>query len=74
MTCRGMKLNSDIDAVAYANEADIETVLKKFIATKNVKAESALRWALQRATTEQERALIRKKFAENYGSAANLID
>ncbi len=74
MTCRGMKLKSDIDAVAYASEADIETVLKKFIATKNVKPEAALRWALQRATTEAERDLIRKKFQENYASGASLID
>ena len=69
-----MKLKSDIDAVAYASEADIETVLKKFIATKNVKPEAALRWALQRATTEAERDLIRKKFQENYASGASLID
>ncbi len=74
MTCRGMKLNSDIDAVAYASDADIETVLKKFIVTKNVKPETALRWALQRATTEAERELVRKKYAENYASGAGLID
>ncbi len=74
MTCRGMKLGSDVDNVAYATEAELDNVLKKFIATKNVGSLTALRWALQRATTETERELVRKKMREIYDSGAALIE
>lgn len=73
MGSRGMKLGSDIDNVAYADEEELEAVLKKFCLTKNCKKDSALRWALQRATTEAERDKIRKKIKEYYDSEEGLI-
>ncbi len=74
MTCRGMKLGSDIDAVAYAPEAEMDAIVKKFITTKNIKIETALRWGFQRARTESERTIILEKFTENYKSGSSLID
>jgi len=74
MTSRGMKLGGDLDGLAYASEEEFATVLKKFLATKNVKAETALRWALQRAVSEEDRARIRKKVDELYASGSALID
>jgi metal-dependent amidase/aminoacylase/carboxypeptidase family protein len=69
-----MKLGSDIDLVAEATEAQVDDILKKYIATKNVKPDTALRWALQRAMDEASREKIRKKMQEYYQSQAGLID
>lgn len=73
MGSRGLNLGSDIDQVAEAGESDLDAVLKKFIATKNCRPDSALRWALQRARNEADREKIRKKIDEYYSSQAGLI-
>ena len=67
-------MGSDIDLVAEATEAQVDDILKKYIATKNVKPDTALRWALQRAMDEASREKIRKKMQEYYQSQAGLID
>lgn len=74
MASRGMKLGGDLDGLAYASEEEMDGILKKFLATKNVKAETALRWALQRSTNETEREIVRKKIEALYESGDALID
>ena len=71
MTCRGLKLNSDMDQIL--GEENFEAVLKKFMLTKNCKKEAALRWALQRATTDAERKFINTKIDEYFKSGEGLI-
>lgn len=73
MASRGMKLGGDLDNLAYASQAEFEAALKKFCATKNCKPETAIRWALQRAMTEEDRGFIKSKFDELYKSGISLI-
>lgn len=73
MTCRGLNLESDIDNVLYADDEQFEAVIKKYMATKNCKKDTALRWALQRAMSEEARERIEKKLEEYYKSEEGLI-
>ena len=73
MASRGMQLDGDLDKLAYASADDFDAVLKKFCATKNCKPESAIRWALQRALSDEQRAFITSKFEENYQKGASLL-
>lgn len=73
MASRGMNLGSDIDNVAYASEEDLDAILKKYLLTKNVKMDTALRWAYQRAMNEEQRELIKRKFAEYSEKGTGLI-
>ncbi len=68
-----MELGSDIDNVAYAKPEEFDAAVKKFCQTKNVKAETAMRWALQRATTEEQRQFITTKLQELFQSGVSLI-
>lgn len=75
MTCRGMELESDIDNVLSAaiNEDNVETAIKKFLATKNCKKETALKWALQRANTAEARKKVQDLLDSYFASQENLI-
>lgn len=73
MASRGMKLGGDLDNLAYASADEFDAVLKKFCATKNCKPEAAIRWALQRSMSEEDRQRILAKFEELYKSGASLI-
>lgn len=70
---RGMQLGGDIDNVAYSKPEEFDAVLKKFCATKNCKPETAIRWALQRALSTEQRKFIQSKFDELYKSGASLV-
>lgn len=71
MTCRGMKLESDVDNLIAD---DLEDKLKKFMAQKNCKKEAALRWALQRATDKKEREMLMKAVNDHFSSGESLLD
>lgn len=73
MCTRGIQLGGDIDNLAYAKPEEFDAVLKKFCATKNCKPDSAMRWALQRALSEDSRNFIRSKMQEYYNSQVGLI-
>ena len=73
MGSRGMQLGGDLDNLAYASQAEFETVLKKFCATKNCKPDSAMRWALQRSLKEDQKKFIEAKLEEYFASGAGLI-
>jgi hypothetical protein len=73
MGSRGMELGGDLDNLAYSKQEEFDANLKKFCATKNVKSDTAMRWALQRAMNEEQRKFIRSKLEEFYKSGAALI-
>jgi hypothetical protein len=73
MASRGMRLGSDIDNLAYASVEDLDSLLKKYILTKNVKMDTALRWAYQRAMNEVQRDLIKAKFKEYSENGSGLL-
>ncbi|MCE2929166.1 MAG: hypothetical protein LW817_06015 [Candidatus Caenarcaniphilales bacterium] len=73
MASVGMQLGGDLDNVAYSKPEEFDAILKKFCQTKNCKPDTAMRWALQRALTEEQRAFIKSKYDEYYKSAAGLI-
>lgn len=73
MGSRGMELGGDLDNLAYSKPEEFDANLKKFCATKNVKSDTAMRWALQRVMNEEQRKLIRSKLEEFYKSGAALI-
>ena len=73
MASRGMELGGDLDKLAYASPEEFDTLLKKFCATKNARPDSAIRWAMQRALTEEQKNFIKSKFEEYYNSSAGLL-
>jgi hypothetical protein len=73
MGSRGMQLGGDLDNVAYAKQDEFDAVLKKFCATKNCKPDTAMRWALQRALSNDQKQFIEKKLEEYFASGAGLI-
>jgi len=73
MECRGMNLGSDIDNVSAASEEELDSVLKKYTLTKNCKPDTALKWALQRATDEATRSKLRSKLESYYAKGDGLI-
>ncbi len=73
MASRGMKLGGDLDNLAYAKPEEFDAVLKKYCATKNVKADVAIRWAYQRAMDEEQRQFLKSKYEDFYKSGSNLI-
>ncbi len=73
MGSRGMELGGDLDNLAFAKPEEFDAVLKKFCATKNVKPDTAIRWALQRAKNDSDRQAIKAKFTEYYQSGAGLL-
>jgi len=73
MGSRGMELGGDLDNLAYSKPEEFDANLKKFCATKNVKSDTAMRWALQRAMNEDQRNFIKTKLDEFYKSGAALI-
>lgn len=73
MDSKGMQLGGDLDNLAFSKAEEFDAVLKKFCATKNVKPDTAIRWALQRAQTEEARTFIKAKFAEYHQSGLGLI-
>lgn len=73
MASRGMELGGDLDKLAYASQEEFDAILKKFCATKNVRPDTAIRWAMQRALNDEQRDFVKAKFAEYYSSAVGLI-
>lgn len=73
MGSRGMDLGGDLDTLAYSKPEEFDANLKKFCATKNVKSDTAMRWALQRAMNNEQRKFITTKLEEYYKSGAALI-
>lgn len=73
MASRGMELGGDLDNLASASKDEFEAALKKFCATKNVRPDTAIRWAMQRALNDEHRNFIKSKFDEYYNSAAGLL-
>lgn len=70
---RGMELGGDLDSLAYSKPEDFDAALKKFCATKNCKADTAMRWCLQRALSAEQRKFIQAKFDEFYKSGVSLV-
>ena len=68
-----MNLGSDIDNVSAANEEELDSVLKKYTLTKNCKPDTALKWALQRATDDFTRSKLRSKLESYYAKGDGLI-
>ncbi len=68
-----MNLGSDIDNVSAASEEELDSVLKKYTLTKNCKPDTALKWALQRATDEATRSKLRSKLESYYAKGDGLI-
>lgn len=73
MASRGMELGGDLDTLAYAKPEEFDAVLKKFCATKNCKPDTAMRWCLQRALTDEQRKFVQEKYDAYYASGAGLI-
>ncbi len=73
MGSRGLGLGGDLDNMAYAKPDEFDAAVKKFCLTKNCKPDSAMRWALQRALTEEQRQFIESKLEEYYKSGVGLI-
>jgi len=73
MSCRGINLGSDIDNVSVASEEELESVLKKFTLTKNCKPDTALKWAMQRATDEATVNKLRARLESYYAKGEGLI-
>jgi hypothetical protein len=73
MASRGMELGGDLDNLAYASQDEFDAVLKKFCATKNCRPDTAIRWAMQRALTDEQKTFIKSKFEEYYNSSAGLL-
>ena len=72
MASRGMELGGDLDNLANAKD-DFDAVLKKFCATKNVRPDTAIRWAMQRVLDDEQKNFIKSKFEEYYNSGAGLL-
>jgi hypothetical protein len=73
MASRGMELGGDLDNLAYASQDEFDAVLKKFCLTKNVRPDTAIRWAMQRSLNEEQKNFIKSKFDEYYNSAVGLL-
>jgi hypothetical protein len=73
MDSKGMQLGGDLDNLAFAKPEEFDAVLKKFCATKNIKPETAIRWALQRSRNDSERQSLKEKFQQNYQSGTALL-
>lgn len=74
LSCRGMDLGGDIDNLLNSSVEEFDAALKKYCATKNVKPETAIRWAAHRATSEEHRKQIMAKFQAVTADSAALFD
>ena len=74
MASRGMELGGDLDNLAYASEEEMDAILKKYIATKNCRPDTALRWAMQRSLSDDRRKMIEAKYKAYYEAGTGLLD